>query len=132
MKIRICFLAMMLGPLIYYGVIQMAPAGQAATVSASFHQLGKAALGRIESAQEAVSESDDAFNQSAAQADQAMAIAKGAAHTAADQRDYSRLVNYLYDVKQDHMLVIAATDPSQSPDSEQTNAARHAAESAFQ
>ena len=29
MKIRICFLVMMLAPLFYYGAIQLAPAGRA-------------------------------------------------------------------------------------------------------
>ena len=132
MKVRICFLAMMLAPLIYYGMGMMAPDARMATVSAGFHQLGKATLGKIESAQDALSDSDDVFNQRVAEADSAMALAKGAAHTAADQRDLTRLFNYLYDVKQDHMLAIAASDPSQKPDGEQTNAARQAAETAFQ
>lgn len=123
---------MMLAPLVYYGIGMMAPDARMATVSTGFHQLGKATLTKIESAQDALSESDDVFNQRIAEADSAMTLTRGAAHTAADQRDLTRLFNYLYDVKQDRMLAIAATDPSQKPDSEQTNAARQGAESAFQ
>ena len=122
---------MALAPILYYGFAQLAPAGRAATVSEGFHVLGKAALGKIESVQDALSESDEVFNQRVAEADQAMTLARQAAHSAADQRDYSRLVNYLYDVKQDRMFAAVATDPSQPQDHEQTNAARQGAESAF-
>ena len=132
MKARICFLAMALAPLIYYGAVQLAPAGRAATVSSGFHQLGKVALLKIESAQDGFSESDDVFNQRLAEADRSLAVAGAAAHTAADQRDYTRLVTYLHAVKQDHSLMQTAIDPSQQPDHEQTNSARQSAESAFQ
>lgn len=132
MKIRICFLVMSLAPILYYGFAQLAPAGRAATVSSGFRQLGKAALGKIESAQDALSEPEEVYSQRILEADQAMAIARGAAHSAADQRDFTRLTGYLYDVKQDRMLAIAQTDPDQKPDLEQTNAAKEGAERAFQ
>jgi hypothetical protein len=132
MKVRICFLVMALAPILYYGFAQMAPAGRAATVSAGFHQLGKAALVKIESAQDALSDSEDVFNQRITEADYALSMASRAAHTEADQRDYVRLVSYMRSVKQDRTLMQIATDPSQQPDLEQTNAARRGAESAFQ
>lgn len=133
MKIRVCFLLMMLAPLVYYGLIQLAPAGRAATVSASFHGLGKTALQRIESAQEAASDTDEVFNARVAEADRALAVANSAVVSAADRRDYTRLVNYLYSVKQDRLLQ-AASDPNsgQTEDQEQTNSARDAAEKTFQ
>ncbi|MBV9072818.1 MAG: hypothetical protein JOZ10_04225 [Acidobacteria bacterium] len=132
MKIRICFLVMMLAPLVYYGAIQMAPAGRAATVSSGFHQLGKLALQKIEAAQDALGDSEEAFNARLAEADRAMAVASGAAHSAADQRDYTRLVGYLQTVKQQRILAQAAADPSQPPDHDQIDAARQGAETAFQ
>jgi hypothetical protein len=132
MKVRVCFLVMALAPLIYYGAIQMAPAGRAATVSSNFRQLGKLALTKIEAAQDALSESDDAFSARIAEADRTMAMASSAAHTAADQRDYARLVSYLHAVKEDRMFALTATDGSQPPDMETTNSARQGAENAFQ
>lgn len=134
MKIRICFLVIMLAPLAYYGMIQLAPAGKAATVSASFHGLGKTALQKIESAQDAASDTDEVFNARVAEADRALAVANSAVVTPADRRDYTRLVNYLYSVKQDRLLQ-AASDPNnagQTQDQEQTDAARAAAERTFQ
>jgi len=130
MKIRICFLVMMLAPLFYYGAIQLAPAGRAATVSTAFHELGKTALKRIESAQEAQSEPDSGFDSRVAEAETALAIANTAAVSAADRREYTQLVTYLHDVKQDRILMQASNDPG-SVDHEQTNAARESAERTF-
>ena len=123
---------MALAPILYYGAMQMAPAGRAATVSSGFHQLGKAALAKIESAQDALPETDDVFSQRIADADRSMSVAGQAAHTAADQRDYTRLVSYLRAVKEDRMMMLAQSDPSQHVDEEQTNSARQGAEQAFQ
>src|SRR5215469_15073238 len=111
MKIRVCFLVIMLAPLVYYGMIHLAPSGKAATVSASFHGLGKTALRRIESAQSAASDTDEVFNARVEEADRALAVANSAAVSPADRRDYTRLMNYLYSVKQDR-LVQAASDPN--------------------
>lgn len=132
MKIRICFLVMALAPLIYYGAVQMAPAGRAATVSYAFHGLGKGALLKIEAAQDALSESDSVFNDRLSDAENSMTMARSAAHTAADQRDFARLVAYMLDVKQARLLMQTSNDPGQQPDLEQTNAARQSAETAFQ
>lgn len=132
MKVRICFLVMALAPLVYYGAVQLAPAGRAATVSSGFHQLGQVALQKIESSQEALSESDEVFSQRVAEADRSMAVASAAAHTAADQRDYTRLVSYLRAVKQDRMIMQTQADSTQPADHEQTNSARQGAEEAFQ
>lgn len=126
MKVRICFLAMFLAPLIYYGAIQLAPAGRAATVSSGFHQLGKYALGKIETAQDA--ETSPEFDSCLADAERAVTIANNAAHTDADRRDYTRLASYLQDVKQDHMLWQA--DPS-AVDHTQTDAAKESCERVF-
>ena len=132
MKVRICFLVMALAPLLYYGAVQMAPAGRAATVSSGFHELGKVALAKIESSQEALTETDEVFNQRITDADRSMSVAAKAAHTAADQRDYTRLVSYLRAVKEDRMMMLAQPDPNQHSESEQTNSARQGAEQAFQ
>src|SRR5215469_11407924 len=110
MKIRVCFLVIMLAPLVYYGMIHLAPSGKAAMVSASFHGLGKTALQRIESAQDAASDTDEVFNARVEDADRALAVANSAVVSPADRRDYARLVNYLYSVKQDHLL--QAPDPN--------------------
>ena len=126
MKARICFLAMFLAPLIYYGAIQLAPAGRAATVSSNFRQLGQFALTKIEAAQDAEGNID--FEARVADAERALTTANGAAHTDADRRDYTRLVSYMQAVKQDHLLMQA--DPS-SADHEQMNNARDGAEKAF-
>jgi len=85
MKIRVCFLVIMLAPMVYYGMIQLAPAGKAATVSASFHGLGKTALQRIESAQEAAGGTDEVFNARVADAHRALAVANSAAVSPADR-----------------------------------------------
>jgi hypothetical protein len=130
MKVRVCFLAMMLAPLFYYGAIQMAPAGRAATVSSSFHQLGRTAFQRIEKAQEAQSEPDNVFEQRIAEAEQAVAIANTAAVSAADRREYMQLVSYLHSVKQDRLLMQASSD-SNLVDQEQSNNARSGAEKIF-
>jgi|SRR5690348_5414583 len=129
MKVRICFLVMSLAALIWYAAVQLAPSGRAATVSASFHQLGKTALARIESAQDA--ESDSEFETRLANADVAMDLARRAAVSAADQREFAQLMSYMMAVKQDHSLVLASSDPSQPPDHEAVNNARAAAEATF-
>jgi len=130
MKVRICFLIMMLAPLFYYGAIQMAPAGRAATVSSNFHQIGRTALERIEKAQDAQAEPDTVFDPLIAEAEQAVAIANTAAVTGADRREYTQLVGYLHAVKQDRLLMQASND-SGSVDHEQSNAARSSAERIF-
>ena len=130
MKVRICFLAMMLAPLFYYGAIQLAPAGQAATVSSNFHQLGKIAFEKIKKAQEARSEPDTVFDPCVAEAEQAVAVANTAAVTAADRREYTQLVNYLHSVKQDRLLMQASNDGS-PVDQEPSNTARSSAERIF-
>jgi len=129
MKVRICFLAMSLAVLIYYGFVQLAPAGRTATRSSTFHQLGKNALVRIESAQDAGSE--DEYQTRAADADRALATAQSAVVTGADQTEFARLTSYMHAVKQDHQLALAAADPSQQPDHEQTNTAKANAERTF-
>ena len=130
MKVRICLLVMMLAPLFYYGAIQLAPAGRAATVSSNFHQLGKIAVERIEKAQEVQSEPDTVFDPCIAEAEQAVAIANTAAVTTADRREYAQLVNYLHSVKQDRLLMQASND-SGPMDHEQSNAARSSAKRIF-
>jgi hypothetical protein len=130
MKVRICFLVMMLAPLFYYGAIQLAPAGRAATVSSNFHQLGKIAVEKIEKAQEAQSEPDSVFDPCIAEAEQAVAIANTAAVTTGDRREYAQLVNYLHSVKQDRLLMQASND-SGPVDHEQSNAARGSAKRIF-
>ncbi len=129
MKLRICFLVMSLSALIWYAIVQLAPSGRAATVSASFHQLGKTALTRIESAQEAESESE--FQTRIANADVAMDIARRSAVSAADQREFAQLMSYMLAVKQDHNLALVSSDPSQPPDHDAVNNARSAAETTF-
>lgn len=129
MKVRICFLVMSLAVLIYYGFVQLAPAGRSATRSSTFHQLGKNALVRIESAQDASSE--DQYQTRIADADRALATAQSAVVTGADQTEFARLTSYMYSVKQDHQLALTAADPSQQPDHEQTSLARANAESTF-
>jgi hypothetical protein len=133
MKVRICFLVMALAPILYYGFAQMAPAGRAATVSTGFRTLGKAALQKIESAQEAVNEPEDVFAPRLAEAENALNLANGAAVSAADRRDYTRLVSYLHDVKEDRTYSQLSNDGSsnQQQGQEQTNAARESAERAF-
>ena len=130
MKVRICFLAMMLTPLFYYGAIHLAPAGRAATVSSNFHQLGKIAFEKIKQAQETQSEPDTVFDPCIAEAEQAVAVANTAAVTPADRREYTQLVSYLHSVKQDRLLMQASND-SRSMDQEQSNAARSSAERIF-
>jgi|SRR5215472_4792662 len=130
MKVRVCFLAMMLAPLIYYGMIHLAPAGRAATVSSNFHQLGKIALEKIEKAQEVRSEPDDVFDPCVSEAEQAVAVANTAALTAAERREYTQLVSYLHSVKQDRLLMQASNDSS-SVDQTQSSAARSSAERIF-
>lgn len=130
MKVRICFLVMMLAPLFYYGAIHLAPAGRAATVSSSFHQLGKTAFKRIEKAQQAQNEPDAVFDPCIADAEQAVAIANTAVVTAADKREYTKLVDYLHAVKQDRLLMQASND-SGPVDQGQTIAARNSAERIF-
>ena len=130
MKVRICFLVMMLAPLFYYGAIHLAPAGRAATVSTSFHQLGKTAFERIEKAQQAQNEPDGVFDPCIADAEQAVAIANTAAVTAADKREYTQLVDYLHAVKQDRLLMQASND-SGPVDQGQTIAARNSAQRIF-
>lgn len=130
MKVRICFIVMMLAPLFYYGAIQLAPAGRAATVSSNFHQLGKVAFERIKKAQEVQSEPDAIFDPCIAEAEQAVAIANTAAVSAADRREYTQLVSYLHSVKQDRLLMQASNDSS-SVDPEQSNVARSSAERIF-
>jgi hypothetical protein len=129
MKVRICFLVMSLAVLIYYGFVQLAPAGRSATRSSTFHQLGKNALARIESAQEASSENE--YETRIADADRALATAQSAVVTGADQTEFARLTSYMHAVKQDHELALTASDSSQQPDHEQTNTARANAESTF-
>ncbi len=121
---------MALVPIFYYGFAMMAPAGRAATVSIGFQQLGKAALARIESAQDAASESDEVFQSRLALADAAMASANGAAASAADRSRYTQLVRYLQTVKMERSQAFASGDAA-SLDHESTNAAREAAERAF-
>jgi len=130
MKVRICFLVMLLAPLFYYGVTHLAPAGRAATVSSSFHQLGKTAFERIEKAQQAQNAPDAVFDPCIADAEQAVAIANTAAVTAADKREYTQLVDYLHAVKQDRLLMQASND-SGPVDQGQTIAARNSAERIF-
>jgi len=130
MKVRVCFLVMMLAPVLYYGATHLAPAGQAATVSSNFHQLGKIAFEKIEKAQQAQSEQDTVFDPAIAEAEQAVAVANTAAVTQADKREYSQLVSYLHAVKQDRLLTQASND-SGSVDHEQSNLARNSAERIF-
>jgi hypothetical protein len=130
MKLRICFLVMGLIPVLYYGVAMLAPAGRAATVSDGFQRLGKAAVARIESAQEVDAESEDVFQPRIALAEAAMATANGAATSTADRRGYTQLVRYLQTVKMERSQALANPDRS-SLDHESTNAAREAAEREF-
>ena len=130
MKVRVCFLVMMLAPMIYYGSMHLAPAGRAATVSSNFHALGKIALDKIEKAQQSESQTDDVFDPAIAEAEQAVAVANTAAVTQADKREYSQLVSYLHSVKQDRLLMQASNDSS-SVDQEPTNNARNGAERIF-
>ena len=130
MKVRICFLVMMLAPLFYYGATRLAPAGRAATVSSSFHQLGKTAFERIEKAQPAQNEPDAVFDPCIADAEQAVAVANTAAVTTVDRREYTQLVNYLHSVKQDRLLMQASAD-SGPVDEGPGNAARSSAERIF-
>lgn len=129
MKLRICLLVISLSALIWYAVVELAPSGRAATVSASFHQLGKTALVRIESTQDAQSDPD--FEARLAAADAAMDMARRAAVSAADQREFTQLVSYMLAVKQDHTMALANPDPSQPPDHDAVNNARAAAEATF-
>ena len=129
MKLRVCFLVMSLAALIWYAVVQLAPSGRAATVSMSFHQLGKTAMLRIESAQEA--QSDPEFETRIANASVAMDMARQSAVSAADQREFAQLMSYMLAVKQDHNLAITSSDPSQPPDHDAVNNARAAAEATF-
>jgi hypothetical protein len=130
MKVRICFLVMGLVPLLYYGFVMLAPAGRAATVSVGFHQLGKAALTRIENAQEAESESDDVFQARLISAEAAMASANSAATSAADRRGYTQLVRYLQTVKLERSQMLVSGDAG-PVDHEPTNAAKESAEREF-
>ena len=132
MKIRVAFLVMMMAPLVYYGMIQLAPAGRAATVSAAFHGLGKTALEKIKAAQDAEGSSDDEFNSRVADSERALQTANTAAVSAADRRDYTRLVVYLQSVKQDRALTQASGNPGTDDDHAQMNATRQGAEQAFQ
>src|SRR5437764_427698 len=125
MKVRICFLVIMLAPLFYYGAIHLAPAGHAATVSSNFHQLGRVAFEKIEKAQQAQSETDAVFDPGISEAEQAVAVANTAAVTPADRREYTQLVNYLHSVKQDRLLMQASAD-SGPVDQGASNAARDA------
>ena len=129
MKVRICFLVMSLSALIWYGVVQLAPSGRAATVSAQFHQLGKNAVASLKDAQEA--ESDFDFQSRIALADQAMNRARTAAISAADQKEFAKLMRYSLAVKQDHQMSLALADPSEPPDHTVVNDARTAAEATF-
>ena len=131
MKIRVAFLVMMLAPMVWYGMIQLAPAGRAATPSAAFHGLGKTALEKIKAAQEAEGESDDVFNDRLADAERALQTANTAVVTAADRRDYTRLVVYLQNVRQDRALTQASGNPGTDEDHAQMNATREGAERAF-
>ena len=130
MKVRVCFLIMMLAPVFYYGAYHLAPAGRAATVSSNFHQLGKSAFQKIEKAQEVQSEPDDVFDPSVAEAEQAVAVANTAAVTPADRREYTQLVTYLHSVKQDRLLRQASND-SGPVDQTQSSLARSSAERIF-
>ena len=130
MKVRICFLVMMLAPLFYYGAIQLAPAGHAATVSSTFHQLGRVAFQKIEKAQQVQTGPDTVFDPCVADAEQAVAVANTAAITAADRHEYTQLVNYLHSVKQDRLLMQASAD-SGPVDQGPSNAARSSAERIF-
>jgi hypothetical protein len=130
MKVRICFLAMMLAPLFYYGAIHLAPAGRAATVSSNFHLVGKIAFEKIEKAQQAQSEPDTVFDPCVAEAEQAVAVANTAATTPAERREYAQLVSYLHSVKQDRLLTQASND-STSVDQEKSNTARNSAKRIF-
>ena len=107
----------------------MAPAGRAATVSSSFHQLGRSAFRKISKAQEAQSEADSVFDPRVAEAEQAVAIANTAAVTSADRREYMQLVDYLHSVKQNRLLMQASNDSNL--DQEQTKSARSSAEKIF-
>lgn len=129
MKLRICFLVMSLAALIWYAVIQLAPSGRAATVSTQFHQLGKTAMLRLESAQDA--ESEPEFETRIASADMAMETARRAAVSAADQREFAQLMSYMLAVKQDHTIALTSSDPSQPPDHDGVNNARAAVEATF-
>jgi hypothetical protein len=130
MKVRICFLVMGLVPLLYYGFVMLAPAGRAATVSVGFHELGKAALTRIESVQEADSESDEVFQPRLMSAEAAMASANSAVASAADQRGFAQLVRYLQTVKLERSQMLVSGDAG-SVDHEPTNAAKESAEREF-
>jgi len=129
MKVRICFLVMSLSALIYYGATQMAPSGRAATVSSSFHALGKTALARMESAQDADSEPE--YQTRLQNADAALETAHHAVVSAADEREFVQLLSYMQAVKQDHVVAMTASDPSQPPDHDAVNNARAAAENVF-
>ena len=129
MKLRICFLVMSLAALIWYAVVELAPSGRAATVSTQFHQLGKTAMLRLESAQDAESESE--FDTRIASADTAVDIARRATVSAADQREFAQLMSYMLAVKKDHTMALSSSDPSQPPDHEAVNNARAAAEATF-
>ena len=126
MKVRVCFLVMMLAPVFYYGAIHLAPAGRAATVSSNFRLLGKIAFEKIERAQQVQSEPDTVFDPSVAEAEQAVAVANTAAVTPADRREYTQLVSYLHAVKQDRLLMQASNDGG-PVDHEQSNIARSGA-----
>ncbi|GEM_PF-3407477 len=129
MKLRVCLLVMSLSALIWYAVVELAPSGRAATVSTSFHQLGKTAMLRIESAQDA--QSDSEFETRIAVADTAMDMARRSAVSAADQREFAQLMSYMLAVKQDHTMALASSDPNQPPDHDAVNNARAAAEATF-
>ncbi|HVH87841.1 MAG TPA: hypothetical protein VM912_14025 [Terriglobales bacterium] len=129
MKLRICLLVMSMAALFYYGFAHMAPAARNATVSSAFHQLGKNALTKIEAAQDAASDTE--YQTRIAAADLAFTTAQRAIVSGADQAEFARLLSYMQAVKQDHMLAQTASDPSQQPDHEQTNAARANAENTF-
>lgn len=130
MKLRICFLVMSLSALVYYGFIQLAPAGRAATVSSQFHQLGKNALARIERAHDAENDEGE-FSVRIGEADTALTIAQAASRSAADEAEFVRLVSYMQAVKQDHQLMQTASYAGDQPDHQQVNAARQTAENTF-
>jgi hypothetical protein len=129
MKIRICFLVMSLSALIYYGATQLAPSGRAATVSSTFHALGKTALTRMENAQEADSEPE--YQTRLANAETALEIAHRAVVSPADEREFMQLFSYIQAVKQDHVVAITNSDASLPPDHDAVNNARAAAENVF-
>jgi len=130
MKVRVCFLVMMLAPVFYYGAIHLAPAGRAATVSSNFRLMGKTAFEKIEKAQQVQSEPDTVFDPYIAEAERAVAVANTAAVTPADRREYTQLVSYLHAVKQDRLLMQASNDGG-PVDHEQSNIARSSAERMF-